>query len=128
MRHLSTTLQNSDPLASKSQPHEEDHQNTTIRFWLKKNILSQSCVKFYQKKWQTVCEKGSRLAHLYVLPKTHKTTLAMRPILSATGTYNYALAMWLDEKLKPLSTNEYTISDVFNFAEEIRRKWFSCLL
>ena len=44
----------------------------------------------------------------------------MRPILSATGTYNYALAKWLDEKLKPLSTNEYTISDVFNFAEEIQ--------
>ena len=68
----------------------------------------------------SVCKKGSRLAHLYGLPKTHKTTLAMRPILSATGTYNYALAKWLDEKLKPLSTNEYTISDVFNFAEEIQ--------
>ena len=44
----------------------------------------------------------------------------MRPILSATGTYNYDLAKWLDEKLKPLSINEYTISDVFNFAEEIQ--------
>ena len=28
---------------------------------------------------------GSRLAHLYGLPKTHKRQLAMRPILSATG-------------------------------------------
>ena len=44
-----------------------------------------------------VCQKGFRLAHLYSLPKTHKTTLAMRPILSASGTYNYALAKWLDE-------------------------------
>ena len=68
----------------------------------------------------SVCKKGSRLAHLYGLPKTHKTTLSMRPILSATGTYNYDLAKWLDEKLKPLSINEYTISDVFNFAEEIQ--------
>ena len=33
--------------------------------------------------------KGSRLAHLYGLQKTHKKKLAaMRPILSATGTYN----------------------------------------
>ena len=32
--------------------------------------------------------KSSRLAHLNGLPKTHKTTLSMRPILSATGTYN----------------------------------------
>ena len=44
----------------------------------------------------------------------------MRPIISATGTYNYDLAKCLDEKLKPLSTNEFTISDVFNFAEEIQ--------
>ena len=68
----------------------------------------------------SVYQKGSRLAHLYGLPKTHKERLAMRPILSAAGTYNYPLAKWLDEKLKPLSINQYTISDVFQFAEEIQ--------
>ncbi|KAL9952276.1 hypothetical protein ACROYT_G039506 [Oculina patagonica] len=52
-----------------------------------------------------VIQKGSRLAHLYGLPKTHKKQLAVRPILSATGTYNYKLTKWLDEKLKPLSLN-----------------------
>ena len=50
----------------------------------------------------TVRPTGFRLAHLYGLPKTHKERLAMRPILSATQTYNYALAKWLDTKLKPL--------------------------
>ena len=64
--------------------------------------------------------KSSRLAHLYGLPKTHKAKLSMRPILSATGTYNFNLAKWLEEKLKPLSVNEYTITDVFEFADEIR--------
>ena len=58
---------------------------------------------------------GSRLAHLYGLPKTHKEKLAMRPILSATQTYNYALAKWLDDKLKPLAINHYTITDTFEF-------------
>ena len=53
------------------------------------------------------------------LPKTHKERLVMRPILSAAETYNYALAKWLDEKLKPLSVNNHTISDVLQFAEEI---------
>ena len=43
----------------------------------------------------------------------------MRPILSATGTYNYALAKWLDAKLKPLSVNENTITDIFAFTNEI---------
>ena len=42
--------------------------------------------------------KGSRLAHLYDLPEQ----LAMRPILSATNTCNYAWAKWLDKRLKPL--------------------------
>ena len=64
--------------------------------------------------------KSSRLAHLYGLPKTHKTTLSMRPILSATGTYNCNLAKWLEENLKPLSINEYTITDAFAFTDEIR--------
>ena len=44
----------------------------------------------------------------------------MRPILSASGTYNYPLAKWLEEKLKPLSTNKYCINDIFGFTDEIR--------
>ena len=68
-----------------------------------------------------LCPKGTRLAHLYGLPKTHKKHLAMRPILPATGTYNYTLAKWLDDKLKPFSINEYTISDIFEFAQEIQQ-------
>ena len=69
-----------------------------------------------------ISPKGSRLAHLYGLPKTHKKELEMRPILSATNTYNYKLAKWLDEKLKPLSTNKYTIPDPLLFSEELRKK------
>ena len=42
----------------------------------------------------------------------------MRPILSATGTYNYKLAKWLDERLKPLSANEHTIGDIFSFGAD----------
>ena len=56
-----------------------------------------------------LCPKSSRLAHLYGLPKTHKERLCMRLILSASGTYNFPLAKWLEEKLKPLSTNKYCI-------------------
>ena len=66
----------------------------------------------------SVIQKGSRLAHLYGLPKTHKK-LATRPILSVTGTYKYKLAKWLDEKLKPLSINGHTVSETFQFADEL---------
>ena len=34
-------------------------------------------------------------------------------------TYNYALAKWLDTKLKPLSLNGYTVTDIFEFANKI---------
>ena len=39
----------------------------------------------------------------------------MRPIISATRAYNYKLAKWLDEKLKPLSVNDHTVSDLFRW-------------
>ena len=61
------------------------------------------------------------MAHLYGLPKTHKTPLAMRPILSACATYNYQLAKWLESKLQPLSYNEFTVHDTLDFAEEITK-------
>ena len=87
---------------------KEKDVNTVLREILPKNIAD------------SLCPKGSRLAHLYGHPKTHKANLSMRPILSATGTYNYNLAKWLEEKLKPLSVNEYTITDAISFSEEIR--------
>ena len=64
--------------------------------------------------------KDSRLAHLYGLPKTHKVNLSIRPILSATRTYNYNLAKWLEEKLKPLSVNDFTIANAIRFSDKIR--------
>lgn len=58
--------------------------------------------------------------YLYGLPKTHKKDLALRPILSATGTYNNALAKWLDKKLKAKSISKFTITDTVPFAQEIK--------
>ena len=85
---------------------KEKDVNTVFREILPKNISD------------SLSPKGSRLAHLYGLPKTHKKNLSMRPILSATGTYNYNLVKWLEEKLKTLSVNEYTITDAIIFSED----------
>ena len=46
--------------------------------------------------------------------------MCMQPTLSATATYNYCLAKWLDEKLKPLSLKRFTIKDIFDFSDKIR--------
>ena len=92
---------------SKFIPISNERPNITILYYRKKNILSRVVRRILPKQVaDKVCSKGSRLAHLYGLPKTHKPQLAMRPILSAQGRYNYALAKWLDDKLKPLSLRQ----------------------
>ena len=73
-----------------------------------------------EKIADSVCCQGSRLVHLYVQPKTHKQQLAVRPILSSTNTCNYKLAQWLNDKLKPLSVNQYTVTNAFEITKEIR--------
>ena len=95
-------------------------------FCRKKKREKQFYIKFFPRNWlNRYLLKDSRLAHLYGLPNTHKPTLSMRPILSASGTYNYKLdyklAKWLEEKLKPLSVNQYTIDDALGFSKEIRK-------
>ncbi|CAB4010145.1 Hypothetical predicted protein, partial [Paramuricea clavata] len=69
-------------------------------------------------------KSGIHIYKLYIeRERDRKRHLAMRPILChATDTYNYKLAKWLDEKLKPLSTKEYTIPDPLLFSEELRKK------
>lgn len=33
--------------------------------------------------------------------------------------FDLGLAKWLDNKLKPLSLNQYTITDIFDFVKEL---------
>ena len=113
--------QNSRPLNIRDRAREEGPPKYYYPLFTKEKNLESVVRRILPGEIaDSVYQKGPRLAHLYGLPKTHKERLAMRPILSATGTYNYSLAKWLDEKLKPLSVDQYTISDVFQFAEEIQ--------
>ena len=48
------------------------------------------------------------------------TKLAMRPILSATSTCNYALAKRLHHKLDPSSLNQHAVTDIFDFVNEVQ--------
>ena len=73
-------------------PSSKDRPPTYYRPLLQKEKELESIVRRILPKSiaDTIRPTGSRLAHLYGLPKTHKDRLAMRPILSATQTYNYA--------------------------------------
>ena len=63
--------------------------------------------------------RGSRPGRLYGLSKLHKAGAPLRPILSAIGTPTYKLAKFLVPIIAPITTNEHTIKDSFNFAKEI---------
>ena len=54
---------------------------------------------------------------LYGLPKMHKQSIPMRPILSAIGTFNYKLAKFLVPILEPITKNIYTIDSSQDFAK-----------
>ena len=66
----------------------------------------------------SVSPKGSRLAYLYCLPKTHKSILSMRPILSATGTYNN---IPVDEAIQNLADKAFS-NNVFNSTYDLQLK------
>lgn len=51
--------------------------------------------------------------------KREKEISAMRLVLSATQAYNFTLAKWLDDKLKPLANNPYAITDAFKFVNKV---------
>ncbi|XP_063585791.1 uncharacterized protein LOC134763164 [Penaeus indicus] len=62
---------------------------------------------------------GSLPGILYGLPKVHKPDIPVRPILSAIKTFNYNLAKFLVPILKPITTNEYTVQNSFDFAKQM---------
>jgi len=53
---------------------------------------------------------------MYGLPKIHKEGVPVRPIISACGTYNFRLAKYLDQILKPLiPTKNYINAKLCDF-------------
>ena len=56
---------------------------------------------------------------MYGLPKIHKAGTPIRPIISAVKTYNYELAKYLDQILKPVVNSEYMLKDTFDFVNKV---------
>ena len=82
-----------------------------------------SCKEFYWKPIaDPLIQKDSRLTHLYGYhARTNKKKLAVYPIHLSVSNKNlsYKLVSWLDENLKPLSINDYTVTDIFSFADDL---------
>ena len=78
--------------------------------------------KISQEVYDRVMPCGSRAGVLYGLPKVHKTGAPIRPIISAVQTYNYKLAKFLDEILKPLANKGgFMLKDSFDFVNRVSK-------
>jgi len=79
--------------------------------------------------YNEVYTSGTHPGLLYGLPKIHKMGIPLRPILSAIGTPAYGLSKFLVPILKPATTNQYTLSDSFEFVDFVAELQFdSCFM
>ena len=69
--------------------------------------------------YTTLFTSGSTPGIIYGLLKTHKPNNPLRPILSACNTPNYNIAKYLVTLLTPLTTNQYTIKNSYEFVQTI---------
>ena len=55
----------------------------------------------------------------YWLPKIHKLSIPLRPILSSVNHYSYRIAKFFTPFLTPISTSSLVIKDSFSFVQEL---------
>ena len=96
--------------------NQEKRIDTIFKSLVDSNSMSKEMCKF-------VKPVGTRPGIMYGNCKVHKQQVdgcpPFRPILSALQTPTYNLAKFLVPILNPLTKNEYTVKDSFQFAEEI---------
>ena len=80
----------------------------------KEDLISESL-------YQNIRPTGSQRPRMYGLPKTHKTNVPLRPILSMIGSSHHELSKWLTSLLELVLKRFLThcIRDSFTFADAI---------
>lgn len=91
----------------------EDKVNRILNKLKKESIIT-------EHTYNELYASGSTPGILYGLPKIHKPNLPFRPIFRACGTATYALAKFLVPLLSPITVNEFTIKNSYEFAEEVK--------
>ena len=63
---------------------------------------------------------GTHPGILYGVPKIHKQSVPMRPILSCTGCHNLKLSQYAAELLQPLINKSYISRDCYHFLDDLK--------
>ena len=94
---------------------QEDRINRKLRKWKSDGIITDS-------QYKELYSSGSSFGILYGLPKTHKPNNPLRPILAAYNSANFPIAKFLVPLLKPLTCNEFSLKNSYEFADQIRNQ------
>ena len=86
----------------------ENKINYRIRKLKSENIISDELAS-------SLMASGTQPGIMYGAPKIHKQGIPLRPILSAINTSSYNLSKHLVTKLSPLTVNEYTLKNSYEF-------------
>ena len=73
--------------------------------------------------YRRIYPSATSLPAMYGLPKIHKPTVPLRPILSATGSYNQECAKWLSQNLGFLREHPTNLKDSFTFVNNMKDKF-----
>lgn len=91
----------------------EDKINRVLRKLLNKGIIGND-------EYKDLYAKGSSPAILYGLPKIHKNSVPLRPVMAAYKTFSYKLAKYIVPILSPFTSNEYTLKNSYEFFDSLK--------
>ena len=84
---------------------------------LLKKLKTDNCIN--DRTYNELYPTGTRIGILYGLPKIHKSSIPLRPILSSINHYSYKIAKFFIPFLTPISSNSLVIKDSFSFVQEL---------
>src|SRR5215469_1490602 len=91
----------------------EDRVNRFLKQLLDSKII-------HHNTYNSLYSTGSSLCTLYGLPKIHKDSIPLRPIMAFYKAANFKLAKYLVTHLSRISTNEYTIRNSYEFCDQVK--------
>ena len=107
--------------------HSNIKMEDKINYFIRKERKSGNIT---EDEYKQIYVSGSSPAIMYGLPKIHKDGVPLRPILAAFKAPSFSLAKFIVPILSPLSTNEHTLKNSYEFKELLDKMSFpigSCL-
>ena len=98
----------------------EDDQTTALEAKLIKKLIQLKTRNFItEKEYQLYRPNDSQHRRLYGLPKVHKLSVPLRPIISAISTFNYKFTKFQVSKLECLRKSGTIIPNTLSLVEEL---------